>query len=78
MIAGCQKADDGLSADQQKITDRLDEIAKKTGGDWEKLNDVDKKYLVTELGHGNETSARMILSAKGGKLRVGPDGPKHP
>jgi hypothetical protein len=75
-VSGCRKEDSGLKPEQQQTADRLDEIAKRSGGDWDKLSQSDRDYMVKEIGHGSEQSARMVLSAKGGKLQVHPGGPQ--
>lgn len=78
MAVGCQKTDDGLSQQEQKMTDRLGEIAKSSGGDWDKLSQADRDYLVNEVSRGSETSARMLLQAKSGRLKAKPGGPGGP
>ncbi len=72
LTTGCGKSDDGLSKEQETKSDRLDQIAKQSGGDWAKISQSDRDYLVQELGHGDEKSARMILMTKTGGFK----GPK--
>src|SRR5438105_10862982 len=59
-LAGCHKGDDGMSAEQHQKGDRLSEIAKKTGGDWNKVSQADRDFLM-QMAYGNEQSARMLL-----------------
>ena len=75
---GCSKPDDGLSSQQQEKTNRLDAVAKQSGGDWEKVSQADRDYLVKELSSGSEPSAKMLLLAKSGKLKAGPGGVPSP
>ncbi len=71
-VPGCHRADDGLSSTRQEQADRLSDIAKRSGGDWNKLTQADKDYLVKTLSNGNENNARMILMAKVGHFAGGP------
>src|SRR5262249_30551256 len=74
-MAGCGKPDDGMSQEQLQKADRLNAIAKKADGDWEKVSQADREYILKEVLHGgNEQSARMLLMAKAGKLRGNPSG----
>ena len=58
---GCSKDDSAPSAETVKQADRLTQIQTKTGGDWDKLTPEDKNYLVNELSHGSESTAKMLL-----------------
>jgi len=60
VLAGCGSSD-GSSEKTKEQSSRLNEIQRKSGGDWAKLTDEDKNYLVNELAHGNENSAKMLL-----------------
>lgn len=71
---GCSGPDDGMTTDDKKMAGRLDEITKKSGGDWNKLSEADRQYMVKEIGQGSEQSARMLLQARAGRLRR-PGGP---
>src|ERR1017187_5700776 len=71
-MTGCSKPDDGMSSDQQKKTDRIDEIAKKSEGNWDKVPQADRDYLLQNVTSGSEASARMLLLGKAGKLGGGP------
>lgn len=75
---GCSKSDDGMSSQQQEKANRLDTIARQSGGDWEKVSQADRDYLVKELSSGNEASAKMLLLAKAGKLTMAPGGGPKP
>lgn len=57
----CSNSSSGLSREQVQRGERLHEIAKRTGGDWNKLTPDEKQFLVNELAYGNEQSARMLL-----------------
>lgn len=74
VFVGCKHDDDGMSEQQQVRTSRLDTIAKTSAGDWTKVSAADQEYLVKELAHGNEESAKMLLLAKAGKLKGTPGG----
>lgn len=75
-LSGCRRVDDGLTARDRVMVDRVDQIAKQSGGDWDRLSQADRDYLVKEVSHGSEPSARMLLLAKSGRLRQGrPGGP---
>ncbi|MDX1934411.1 MAG: hypothetical protein SFU56_17560 [Capsulimonadales bacterium] len=74
-LVGCQP-DDGVPASEKAQAQRLDTIARDSGGDWEKLSETDKAYLIKEIAHGKESDARMILLAKAGKLRRPAGGPQ--
>ncbi len=73
-LVGCGRPDDGLSTEQQQRASRLDEIAKKSEGDWNKLSQADRDYLVKELSHGDEQQARMLLMSKTGFKGARPTG----
>src|SRR5581483_9279407 len=77
VIIGC-KSDSGLNPDQQQMATRLDEIVKKSGGEWNKLSDADRTYLIKDISYGSEPSARMLFMAKAGKLKANPVGPGGP
>lgn len=71
---GSSAGDDGLSSSEVKMSSRIDEIAKASGGDWEKVSAADRDYLVKEVAQGSEPSAKMMLQAKAGKLQGGAGG----
>lgn len=64
-LAGCHQDENALSPEEEKKSDRLDEIAKKTGGDWAKVTPEDKDYILKNLAH-DENSAKMLLMMKTG------------
>jgi hypothetical protein len=74
LAVGCSKSDGpALNKDQDQQASQLDQIAKKSGGDWEKLSDADKQKMI-QIG-GSEQGAKMLLMGKSGKLgRHGPPG----
>lgn len=61
LLVGCGDRDPGPSPETQKQSDRLAQIQERSGGDWNKLTAEDKNYLVNELAHGSEASAKMLL-----------------
>src|SRR5215467_10778530 len=76
-LSGCGKQSDGLSTEQRQSGDRLSEIAKKTGGDWAKLTEGDRDFLI-KMSYGNEQSAKWLLLGAAGKVGggSGPQGGK--
>lgn len=60
-MAGCGDKDPGPSKETEQQSDRLADIQKKTGGDWSKLTTEDHDYLVKDLAHGSESTAKMLL-----------------
>jgi hypothetical protein len=77
-LAGCgQSSDDGLSKKDQEAGTRIEQIAKESGGDWEKISEADRKYLV-EVSMGSEQSAKMLIYSKSGKLQGTPGGTPKP
>lgn len=75
VVTGCGRADDGLTAEQRATGDRLQEIARKTDGDWNKLSAEERDFLVNKLSYGNEASAKMLLLGAAGKIGGRPGGP---
>ena len=73
--AGCSQTDDGMKPAEKQMASRLDEITRKSGGDWEKLSAEEREYLVKEVAQGSEQSARMLLQARGGRLKGTAGGP---
>jgi len=76
-LQGCASndmSDDGVPAGDKQAASRLDEIAKTSGGDWNKLSQSDKDYLVKEVAHGSEQTAKMLLQSKSGHLDGGAGG----
>jgi hypothetical protein len=71
---GCNRMDDGMSSEQVQKADRLSEIARKSDGAWEKVSQADRDYILKEVTHGDEQSAKMLLLAKAGKLSGNPGG----
>jgi hypothetical protein len=78
-LVGCnQGGDDGLSKKDQEAGTRIEQIAKDSGGDWSKVSQADKDYLIKEVSMGSEQSAQKLIEARGGKMRGGPGGPAQP
>ena len=74
-LVGCRGQQDGLTSTQRESGDRLSRIAKRTDGDWAKLTDEERNFLIKDLSYGNEQSARMLLLAAAGKIGGKPGGP---
>jgi hypothetical protein len=63
-IAGCHgEAPPPPDKATEQQSSRLHEIQTRTGGDWNKLSEDDKHFLVDEVAHGSEYTAKMLLSA---------------
>ncbi|MCS6859209.1 MAG: hypothetical protein NZT92_02675 [Abditibacteriales bacterium] len=75
-LRGCGRTSDGLSPQQVQAGNRLQEIAARTGGDWNKLSPEERAFLM-QLSHNNERSARMLLlnAARTGPPSPTPGGP---
>ncbi|MFZ4506430.1 MAG: hypothetical protein ACOYON_01880 [Fimbriimonas sp.] len=77
LLGGCSggaPANDGLTSQEQQTSSRLDQIAKATGGEWDKLTPEDRKFLVDEVAQGSEQSAQMLLKSKANRLKATPGG----
>jgi hypothetical protein len=70
-LCGCQNNND-MQVDPQaeKTASDVNALAKKSGGDWNKLSDSEKETMKT-LQHGNEESAKKLLQALSGKTHEG-------
>jgi|SRR5271166_352028 len=77
-VLGCSSSGGPpLNAEQEHQASQLDELAKKSGGDWDKLSDADKQAMI-QIG-GSEQGAKMLLLGKAGKVgRHGPPGQGGP
>lgn len=62
--AGCNSDDGKDSEKTNKDRDRLSQMREKSGGDWSKLSDADKAYVI-DIAHGDENSAHMLFNPKG-------------
>lgn len=68
-LVGCNKdEDEGLSKKQKQAGARLKEIATKSGGEWKNLTPDDRNFLVNDMSHGSEQSAKMLLLGASGKI----------
>lgn len=75
VLFGCAPSnDDGVSDKDRQAASRLDEIVKKSGGDWEKISQGDRDYLVNEIAQGSEISAKKLVEGKAGKFNARPGG----
>lgn len=74
-VVGCNSnnpGDDGIDAKGKATATRVDQIAKASGGDWSKVSQEDKDFLLKEVG--SEQSAKMVLQSKAGNLSAAPGG----
>ncbi len=64
-MSGCGSSDGEPDAATAKKTaeqsDRLQQIQNLTQGDWNKLTPADKDYLVNQISHGSESTAKILL-----------------
>lgn len=74
--AACSSPAPALSSDQEKQATTLDDLAKKSGGDWTKLSAAEQKSAV--MIAGSEQGAKMVLMSKSGRLGHGPGTPGGP
>ena len=76
LVIGCgdKATDDGLSSKDKAASSRLDQIAKASGGDWAKISQADRDFLVNEISMGSEQSAKMLIQGKAGRLKATPGG----
>jgi len=77
-IIGCGDKDRGLTKEQSQSSDRLGEIVTRCGGEWDRLTPEDRAFLVNDLSHGSEQSARMLLLSASGKVGGKPGGVPRP
>ena len=70
-VVGCGcggHVDDHLTTSDVKSADHLDELANKCNGNFDKLSEKDKQYVL-DLEMGSEMSARMVLKAKARQIK---------
>ena len=73
-IAGCHSdAGQPLSDTQKQGADRLATISKTSGGDWDKVSQADKDYIIKNVANGDEHTARMLIAPPPGRAS-GPAG----
>ncbi len=73
VLTGCRGQGDGMSDTQKETANKMQEIASKSGGDWDKLSQADRnEYL--KATNGSEQAAKMLFQARTGKLRGNPGG----
>lgn len=74
-LAGCSHQSEYTRAQQQTLT-RFQQIAKQSGGDWNKVSVTDQQWLINGPGGGSEQNARMMLSNFGDRpQKATPSGP---
>jgi hypothetical protein len=61
--------DSGLTPEEKRMASRIHEIAEQSRGDWNRVSSGDQRFLIEDVSFGDETSARMLLSASAGKLK---------
>lgn len=61
-LIGCQGDDSGLSENQTKMASQVENWAKESGGNWDKLSDEQKQTMISSVG--SEDSARKVLEMK--------------
>lgn len=71
-LTGCGEKEPEPSKETQQQADRLSKIRTSSGGDWNKVSDADKEWLIKEVCFGNEGSAKMMVSPPP-KPNVGPN-----
>ncbi len=77
LLGGCG-AKEERSSQEQQIGDRLEQIVKQSGGNWDRLSSQDRDYLVHTVSQGSEPSAKMLLKARAGLLKATPHGAGKP
>ncbi len=74
-LFGCSHHSEYTPAQQQTLS-RFQQIAKESGGDWNKVSAADKQWLINGPGQGSEMNARMMLGNFGrGPQKGTPAGP---
>ena len=66
VAAGCGNNPDadGLSSTEKEAASRLDQIAKSSGGDWSKVSQSDKDYMLQQF-HSEQTAKKMLQNKAG-------------
>ena len=70
LSAGCSSSPPVPPGDQ-----RMNEIAKKSEGDWSKVSQADRDFITKDIARGSEQSAQMLLMARWGRIKGGPPNP---
>ncbi len=70
-LFGCSHHSEYTPAQQQTLS-RFQQIAKESGGDWNKVSAADKQWLINGPGGGSEENARMMLGNFGRSPQKGP------
>jgi len=76
-ISGCHSdAGQPLTESQKQGADRLATISKSSGGDWDKVSQADKDYLIKNVANGDEHTAKMLIAPPpgAGGAKMGPPG----
>jgi hypothetical protein len=74
VVCGCGPGPKTEAAKDQKV----DEIVQKSAGDWSRVSQADRDYLIRETGRGDQQSAEMDLRARWGRMKGGPPIPGPP
>jgi len=72
VLTGCGEKDAEPSKETAQQSDRLTKIKQASGGDWEKVPQADKDWLIKDVCFGNEASAKMMVG--GPPRKGGPNG----
>ncbi len=79
MQLGCnQQPSNGFNAAQTKVLNRMDTIAKQSGGDWSKVSPSDQQFLINGPGGGSVQTAQMLLQSRARSLQGGSAGGPPP
>jgi len=71
--------DDHMAPADVKAADRIEELARKSEGNFDKLTEKEQQYVL-DAAMGSEDSARLLLKGKaaGFKAQKGPPPPEDP
>lgn len=72
VAAGCGERNNLAATPQGQALAKTNQIVGQSGGDWNKLSDSDRQYLVNGPGHGSEQQARQFLAAEAARSQAGP------
>lgn len=61
-MVGCSSEGSGMSPDQEKMAQNVEDWAKASGGDWNKLTPEQQQTMIKSAG--SEGTAKMVLQMK--------------
>ena len=70
-LAGCSQTNNLASTPQGQALIKTNQIVVQSGGDWNKLSESDKQFLISGPGHGSEQQARQFLAAEASRTQAG-------